>query len=108
MSGIDSNHPLAQQIIEEVLLNLHCSILKTRILAFCRTPWRLAVYYHQSRDERILPLLQAQVKFFERQAFISAGYRLDGTAMETYSNIAFQAPVWCLFKVITAEEPAAL
>ena len=65
----------------------------------CRVPWRLAVYYHQSRDKRILPLLQAQLDFFEGQDIISAGYKLDGTALETYSNIAFQAPVWCLFKV---------
>lgn len=75
---------------------------KGMVLGFkilCRVPWRLAVYYHQSRDKRILPLLQAQLEFFERQDIISAGYRLDGTALETYSNIAFQAPVWCLFQV---------
>ena len=65
----------------------------------CRAPWRLAVYYLQSRDERILPLLQAQLRFFEGQKLISAGYKLDGTALADYSNIAFQAPVWCLFKV---------
>ncbi|KAL3157183.1 hypothetical protein ABBQ38_001422 [Trebouxia sp. C0009 RCD-2024] len=70
----------------------------------CRVPWRLAVYYHQSRDKRILPLLQAQLEFFERQDVISAGYKLDGTAMETYSNIAFQAPVWCLFKVMGSKK----
>ena len=57
------------------------------------------MYYHQSRDRRMLRLLQAQLEFFERQDVISAGYKLDGTALETYSNIAFQAPVWCLFKV---------
>ena len=65
----------------------------------CRAPWRLAVYYLQSRDERILPLLQAQLRFFEGQKLISAGYKLDGTALADYSNIAFQSPVWCLFKV---------
>jgi len=65
----------------------------------CRAPWRLAVYYLQSRDERVLPLLQAQLRFFEGQKLISAGYKLDGTALADYSNIAFQAPVWCLFKV---------
>ncbi len=65
----------------------------------CRAPWRLAVYYLQSRDERILPLLQAQLRFFEGQKLISAGYKLDGTALADYSNIAFQAPVWCLFQV---------
>ena len=65
----------------------------------CRAPWRLAVYYLQSKDERILPLLQAQLRFFEGQQLISAGYKLDGTAVADYSNIAFQAPVWCLFKV---------
>lgn len=60
------------------------------------------MYYHQSKDKRILPLLQAQLCFFEGQTQISAGYKLDGTAPETYSNIAFQAPVWCLFKVNTS------
>lgn len=69
------------------------------MLVVYRAPWRLAVYYAQSKDERILPLLQAQLRFFEKQDQISAGYKLDGTAMETYSNIAFQAPVWSLFKV---------
>ena len=57
------------------------------------------MYYYQSKDKRILPLLQAQLCFFEQQTQILAGYKLDGTALETYSNIAFQAPVWCLFKV---------
>ena len=66
----------------------------------CRAPWRLAIYYLQSRDERILPLLQAQLRFFEAQTQISAGYKLDGTAGETYSNIAFQAPVSCHFCAI--------
>lgn len=65
----------------------------------CRAPWRLATYYAHSKDRRILPLLQAQKQFFEGQKLISAGYKLDGTPLATYSNIAFLAPVWCLFKV---------
>ena len=78
---------------------MFCSCSSNVEFNACRAPWRLAVYYHQSRDSRILPLLKAQLKFFETQKLISAGYKLDGTALETYSNIAFQAPVWCLFKV---------
>ena len=74
----------------------------------CRAPWRLAVYYFQSRDKRILPLLQAQLHFFERQDQILAGYKLDGTALESFSDIAFQAPVWCLFKVAGAAMCACL
>ncbi|DBA92104.1 TPA: hypothetical protein ACH3X1_015830 [Trebouxia sp. C0004] len=74
----------------------------------CRAPWRLAVYYLQSRDERILPLLQAQLCFFGGQKLISAGYKLDGTALADYSNIAFQAPVWCLFKVMGSSKASAI
>ena len=66
----------------------------------CRAPWRLATYYSQTQDERVLPLLKAQLKFFEGQNMISAGYKLDGTPLESYSNIAFLAPVWCLLKVM--------
>ena len=68
----------------------------------CRVPWRLAVYYSQSKDERILPLLQVQQHFFEKQEQIWAGYKLDGTPLNTFSDIAFQAPVWSLFKVTAA------
>ncbi len=74
----------------------------------CRAPWRLAVYYLQSKDERILPILQAQQHFFQGQQQIAAGYQLDGTPLVTYSNIAFQAPVWCLFKVSMCHYCAAL
>jgi len=65
----------------------------------CRAPWRLAVWYNQTHNQRLLALLHAQQRFFEGQEFISAGYSLDGKASETYTNICFLAPVWCLFKV---------
>jgi len=65
----------------------------------CRVPWRLAVWYKQTHDQRLLPLLQAQQLFFESQDLISAGYHLDGKPSETYTNICFLAPVLCLFKV---------
>lgn len=65
----------------------------------CRVPWRLAVWYKQTHDQRLLPLLQAQQLFFESQDLISAGYRLNGKPSETYTNICFLAPVLCLFKV---------
>lgn len=73
--------------------------LADRTTFCCRAPWRLATYWAQTQDERILPLVQAQQQFFESQEMISAGYKLDGTPLESYSNIAFLAPVWCLFKV---------
>ena len=65
----------------------------------CRVPWRLAVYYHHSKDARVVPLLQKLQTFFERQPLIYAGYELDGKPMADYSHIAFMAPVWCLFTV---------
>ncbi|DBA88439.1 TPA: hypothetical protein ACH3X2_004929 [Trebouxia sp. C0005] len=70
----------------------------------CRVPWRLAVWYKQTHDQQILPLLQAQQHFFEGQDLISAGYRLDGKPSETYSNICFLAPVLCLFKVMGSKK----
>lgn len=70
-----------------------------RVCCVYRAPWRLAAYWHQTKDDRILPLLKAQQQFFEGQKMIAAGYKLDGTPLENYSNIAFLAPVWCLFKV---------
>lgn len=62
-------------------------------------PWRLATYWIKTQDKRVLPLLKAQQHFFEGQEKILAGYKLDGTPLVTYCNIAFLAPVWCLFKV---------
>ncbi len=93
LHNVQDNVPLP---LFQVAMN---SVLTSPCHLPCRAPWRLAVYYLQSRDERILPLLQAQLRFFEGQKLISAGYKLDGTALADYSNIAFQAPVWCLFKV---------
>ncbi|KAL0041273.1 hypothetical protein WJX77_010658 [Trebouxia sp. C0004] len=66
----------------------------------CRVPWRLAIWYKQTHDQRLLPLLQAQQRFFEGQEPISAGYRLNGQPLETYTNICFLAPVLCLLKVM--------
>ena len=65
----------------------------------CRAPWRLAVWYKQTHDQRLLPLLQAQQHFFEGQDLISAGYSLKGKPLETFTNICFLAPVLCLFQV---------
>lgn len=64
-----------------------------------RAPWRLAVWYKQTHDQRLLPLLQAQQHFFEGQDLISAGYSLKGKPLETFTNICFLAPVLCLFQV---------
>ncbi|KAK9804689.1 hypothetical protein WJX72_000078 [[Myrmecia] bisecta] len=66
----------------------------------CRIPWRLSVYYWETRDARILPALKAMQAFFEGQPEVFAGYKLDGTPLADYTNICFLAPVWCLYKVL--------
>ena len=68
----------------------------------CRMPWRLAVYFWETADRRVLPVMRAQVGFFERQEQLSAGYRLDGTGLVDYVNICFLAPVGALFRVSVA------
>jgi len=69
----------------------------------CRVPWRVAHYYHQSKDARVLPLLEAQGRFFATQMShhgeIKAGYKLDGKPLENYMDLAFVAPVSFLFWV---------
>ncbi len=57
------------------------------------------MYYHHSKDVRVVPLLQKLQTFFEQQPIIHAGYELDGKPLADYSHIAFMAPVWCLFTV---------
>ena len=79
-----------------------CSSLagcKDACLMLHRLPWRVAMWYKQTGDERVLPLIQAQQKFFEGQNFISAGYSLDGKPRHKYTNICFLAPILILFKV---------
>ena len=61
-------------------------------------PWRLAVYYRQSRDERVRPLLAAMVEFFERQEVLAAGYTLDGRPLTDYPDLCFLAPAWGLLQ----------
>ena len=65
-------------------------------------PWRLAVYFWETADNRVLPVMRAQVGFFERQEQLLAGYRLDGTGLVDYVNICFLAPVGALFRVSNA------
>ena len=65
-------------------------------------PWRLAVYFWETADNRVLPVMRAQVGFFERQKQVSAGYRLDGSGLVDYVNICFLAPVGALFRVSVA------
>ena len=57
------------------------------------------MYYHHSKDVRVVPLLQKLQTFFEQQPLIYAGYELGGKPLADYSHIAFMAPVWCLFTV---------
>lgn len=67
----------------------------------CRAPWRLAHYYHLSRDQRILPILHAQAAFFRREienrGEIRAGYKLDGKPTVDYGDRCFTAPIIYLF-----------
>ncbi|KAI8817932.1 Six-hairpin glycosidase-like protein [Fimicolochytrium jonesii] len=60
----------------------------------CRTPWRLAAYLKVSGDQRLLPILQGMVRFFEGQKMIHAGYKLNGKHYVDYSDRAFTAPAW--------------
>ncbi|KAK9823839.1 hypothetical protein WJX72_005859 [[Myrmecia] bisecta] len=66
----------------------------------CRVPWRLAVYYHETKDEAVLPALLAMQMFFESQQEVVAGYTLEGKPLADYPAIPFLAPVWCLFEVM--------
>ncbi|ORY06305.1 Six-hairpin glycosidase [Basidiobolus meristosporus CBS 931.73] len=58
----------------------------------CRVPWRLSIYYLESRDIRVYPILQAQANFFAHQSEVKAGYKLNGKELEDYSDLAFMAP----------------
>lgn len=73
----------------------------------CRVPWRLAHYYMLTREDRLLPLLKTQANFFasqlakgERGERIKAGYKLHGKPLESYTDMAFVAPVSFLFWVL--------
>ena len=92
---VDDDCQAFQSASQHVLLHLHAH---SGMHSF-RAPWRLAVWYQQTHDQRLLPLLQAQQHFFEGQDLISAGYSLKGRPLEKFTNICFLAPVLCLFKV---------
>lgn len=74
----------------------------------CRVPWRVAHYYHQTKDARVIPIMDAQARFFagemSRHGEIKAGYKLDGKALEDYMDLAFVAPVSFLFWVLGWKE----
>jgi hypothetical protein len=53
----------------------------------------------ETADDRVLPLLEGLVSFFEAQETVVAGYTLEGLPLENYTHTCFQAPVWCLFSV---------
>ncbi|KAG0331723.1 hypothetical protein BG000_010642, partial [Podila horticola] len=61
----------------------------------CRVPWRLAVYYLLTHDERVKPIMSAQAKFFASLKQINAGYKLNGKRISDrdYGDNAFTAPV---------------
>ncbi|KAK9766578.1 hypothetical protein K7432_004236 [Basidiobolus ranarum] len=58
----------------------------------CRVPWRLVIYYLESKDNRVYPILQAQANFFSHQSEIKAGYKLNGKELVDYTDLAFLAP----------------
>jgi len=66
----------------------------------CRIPWRLSIYYMETRDPRVEPTLRALTAFFEGQDVLYAGYTLAGKSLVRYSHLGFTAPVHCLFKVM--------
>ncbi|OZJ04509.1 hypothetical protein BZG36_02237 [Bifiguratus adelaidae] len=68
----------------------------------CRVPWRLAHYYHMTKDARLLPLLQTMAQFFAQQVHknedgVLAGYKLNGKPLNDYTDLAFLAPASFLF-----------
>ncbi len=64
----------------------------------CRTPWRLGTDYLASGDARLLPILQRMNTFIRNATGgnpgnVAAGYRLDGSAIAQYQDLAFIAPL---------------
>ena len=59
----------------------------------------MCMAFRETADDRVLPLLEGLVSFFEAQETVVAGYTLDGLPLENYTHTCFQAPVWCLFSV---------
>lgn len=63
----------------------------------CRTPWRIATDYILSGDTRAINQLTTlnswiRTKTNDIPANIKSGYKLDGTALVPYGNLAFSAP----------------
>lgn len=63
----------------------------------CRTPWRIALDYILSGDDRALDQLTQlnswiRSKTKNKPANIKSGYQLDGSALVTYGNLAFSTP----------------
>ncbi|KAI8342775.1 Six-hairpin glycosidase-like protein [Chlamydoabsidia padenii] len=74
----------------------------------CRVPWRLGHYYMLTRDERLRGVLETQAQFFANQLArghggdcgVKAGYKLNGSCIADYTDMAFVAPVSFLFWVL--------
>jgi endoglucanase len=63
----------------------------------CRTPWRFATDYILTGDERAFDQLTKlnswiRSKTSNNPANIKSGYKLDGTALVSYGNLAFSTP----------------
>ncbi|KAJ3171519.1 hypothetical protein HDU88_007599 [Geranomyces variabilis] len=66
----------------------------------CRVPWRFAAYLKATGDQRVVPILAAQARFFDTQKEIAAGYKLSGKSYVDYTDKAFTAPAWSALHIM--------
>ncbi|KAI8058282.1 Six-hairpin glycosidase-like protein [Syncephalis plumigaleata] len=66
----------------------------------CRVPWRLGHYYLTSGDDAVESHMKALAHFFVTKCHdgeVYAGYKLNGTKLVDYTDLAFLAPAaYCL------------
>ncbi|KAK9904778.1 hypothetical protein WJX75_002321 [Coccomyxa subellipsoidea] len=84
----------------------------------CRVPWKLAAFYksldNSSSDPDWQKVKDAAFKmkgFFEdlvlnKEQKVTAGYKLDGTPLNSYEDLCFTAPAWRLLTVLGANDAA--
>ncbi|KRO00762.1 glycosyl hydrolase family 8 [Companilactobacillus kimchiensis] len=59
----------------------------------CRIPWRVAYDYQLNHSQISKSIVQKMNRFFVTRRKITAVYTLNGKAVESYTNVAFTAPV---------------
>jgi len=59
----------------------------------CRIPWRVAYDYQLNHSQVSKSVVKKMCQFFTNEKKITAVYTLNGKAVESYSNVAFTAPV---------------